>query len=130
MNTRKDALQHVERKTSGIVSTGDRLWDMDETAVCADKSSLSWLTNDDFFPHDALVLTSANGSMEISLTSLIMEDINKYVRKFVPHNQKLCITLDGHSSRNRAKNLRKSENMNCGIVQTFSDTSHFLQPKT
>lgn len=64
----------------------------------------------------------------MSLMLLLMEHVNKSLRKFVPHNQKFCVTLDGHSSRNGAEWLRKSEMINCEIVQTPSDTSNFPQP--
>lgn len=77
---------------------------------------------------NAVVMTSENGSMEIRLIKHVIEHVNKFVRKYVCPEQKYCLTLDGHSSRNGYVWLEFCRKLRCEVLQLPSDTSHFLQP--
>lgn len=60
--------------------------------------TVAWFPEKKWFPQDALVLKSDNGSMEQRLIHLVIENVNNYVRKFVPFNLAYCLKFDGHSS--------------------------------
>ena len=81
-----------------------------------------------WFPKDAALFTSANGSMEMSHMHLLVEHVNRYFRKFVPLPDPLLILLDGHSSRNGCHWVHKAQEFSIEVVQSPANTSHFLQP--
>ena len=88
---------------------------------------LQWLTADDWFPRDAVVLMTENGSIEKRIIKYIIQHINKHVRKILPEEDRYCLTLDGHTSRKGVEWLQYARSVNCEVVQLPSDTSHFLQ---
>lgn len=92
-----------------------------------DCKQLQWLSVPNWFPQDAVILMSENGSMEQSLMKLVIEHVNRFVRKFVPAEKSYCLTLDGHSSRGGIDWLNYCKDVGCEVVQSPSDTSHFLQ---
>ena len=189
------ALQNVEKDHPTIFNNSDKLWNLDETEICADtgrkikvfgsssthhggsraqhgragrhvtavmccsasgkicpptfiisgvnimrswfeplsceqiqgNNSLKWLCRRDWFPREALVLTSKNGSMEKHLLRIVIEHVNSYVRKFIPDHEAYCLLIDGHSSRVGLEWLQYGKKRGCEIVQSPSNTSHFLQ---
>lgn len=87
-----------------------------------------WLTQKNWFPDDALFLMTESGSMEKRIIKLVIEHINKFVRQCLLPNLAYCLTLDGHKSREGTQWLEYCNEVKCEVVQSPSDTSHFLQP--
>lgn len=87
-----------------------------------------WLACPDWFPEDGVVVCTKNGSNEMAMMPIIIQHINKFVRKFVPTEVSYCLTLDGHASRNGSAWLVCSKDRNMEVVQSPANTSHKLQP--
>ena len=87
-----------------------------------------WLTKSEWFPRNAVVMMTSNGSMEMRIIRHLIEHINTFVRSIVLPSAAYCLTLDGHASRNGYAWLEYSKRVGCEVVQLPSDTSHFLQP--
>ena len=54
-----------------------------------------WLTIQGWFPSHAVVVPTTNGSMEKGIVSLLVDHIERNVRKFVPVGKTLSSTLMG-----------------------------------
>ena len=91
------------------------------------KSEIQWLASVFWFPCDAAILMSKHRSMESRLIKLVIEHINKFMRKCITRAQVCCLTLDGHSSREGLDLLEYAQEVICEIIELLSDTSHFLQ---
>lgn len=89
---------------------------------------LQWLAAPKWFPEDSVILMSKKGSMEKDLIRHAVGHLNKFVRQVVPQEKPYCLTLDGHSSRGGIDWLKYCNDVGCEVVQSPSDTSHFLQP--
>lgn len=89
-----------------------------------------WLSSVTWFPQNDVVVMSDNGSMEMRLIKLLIQHVNKFVRKFIPDDLAYCLTLDGHSSRNGFAWLEYCHSVRCEFVQLPSDTSHFYRRVT
>ena len=96
--------------------------------VFKDKDGPHWLTREDWFPKTTFLTGTQNGSMEMSVIENVIAHIQKHYRHIVPPRKKLCLLLDGHSSRNGIKWLQAAREANIEVVQAPSNTSHFLQP--
>jgi len=89
---------------------------------------LSWLKDPNWFPEDAHISMSDNGSMEKRLISFAVDHIARAARKSISPSDTFCLTLDGHSSREGWEWLENAKSHKCAVVQSPSDTTHFLQP--
>ena len=98
------------------------------STVFRDQTGPHWLTRSDWFPSGSFVVGTPNGSMDMSIIKHVIEHINKHYRCVVPKYQKICLALDGHSSRNALDWLKLAKQYNIEIVQSPNNTSHFLQP--
>lgn len=100
-----------------------------EKSQVGDRKELQWLAAPRWFPDDAVILMSDNGSMEQRLMKLVIQHVNRFVRQFVPTEKAYSLTLDGHSSRGGIDWLNFCNEVGCDVAQYPSDTSHFAQPR-
>ena len=71
---------------------------------------------------------SEKGSMTVKTILYFMRYFNTYVRKHVPQEEKILMTLDCHSSRKWIFWHEEAMKNNIEIAKTPANTSHVLQP--
>ena len=87
----------------------------------------SRLSADHWYHEGTVIMTADKGSMEKRLISHVVKHIDRFVRKEVPAELPFCMTLDGHSSREGYEWLELCKQKKYEVVQSPSNTTHFLQ---
>ena len=85
-----------------------------------------WLVKDEWFPENSCIVVSESGSMTKALIPILVEHINTNIRKIIPVDKRVCLVLDGHSSRKGWDWLETCVSHNIEVVQSPANTSHFL----
>ena len=101
---------------------------LNSVEIIHDSLETSRLCTEKWWEDGTVIMTSDKGSMEKRLISFLIQHVNRCVRKEVPPNLTYCMTLDGHSSREGYEWLQSCKKNHCEIVQSPSNTTHFLQP--
>ena len=89
---------------------------------------LERFTRENWFPHNGVKAMSEKGSMTMQTLPLFMTHFNTFVRRHVPQDEKILMTLDGHSSRKGIDWLDEATKNNIEVAKTPANTSHVLQP--
>ena len=91
-----------------------------------DDESEGWLAEPEWFPKDARMSGTANGSMKISIIHLVIEHIQTHYRNIFPPERQLCLVLDDHSSRNGLEWLERAKKYIITEKQSPKNTIYFL----
>ena len=92
------------------------------------EGNADWFAKTDWFPSNAVVVGIARGSMDISTMPLFLQHFQQHVRKLVPADKQVCLTIDRHSSRNGREWLEACDTLKISAVQLPAHKTHFLQP--
>lgn len=71
---------------------------------------------------------SEKGSMTMQTLAYFIRHLNTYLRQHAPQDEKILLTLDGHSSRKGIDWLVEASDNNMEIGKAPANTSHVLQP--
>ena len=79
-------------------------------------------------PEGSAVETSESGSMTLDLLPVFIENFHNNVRAYLPAEEHVVLTLDGHKSRMGLDCLNAFLKYKIEVVQALANTTHFLQP--
>lgn len=95
---------------------------------CDESGNPHWFATGGWFPADAALFPTENGSMEKRVIPFVVDHVHRHVRKVLGPTVKFVLSLDGHSSRNGYDWLESCNAKGIEVVQSPANTSHFLQP--
>ena len=101
---------------------------LNDSVFTDDHGNPEWYTKADWFPSEAVLVGTNRGSMDMATLPAFIQHFQRHVRKIVPGSQQVCLTLDGHSSRNGHEWLELCDVFHISAVQLPANTTHFLQP--